>query len=139
VRVEQYVYFSAASDTMSAAEITDAVGLSPDEVMVRGSRLEDPPSPTSHSWKLVCRDAGLRVDQQIEIVLGRVEPHADALGVLAGLVDGDQQPVVRNTLQVVRFFGESAGDAGTLGWHLGAGHMQLLARLGAEVDADEYG
>lgn len=42
MRVRRYVYFALVSEQLSAAAIKAEVGLEPDEVGVRGSRLRIP-------------------------------------------------------------------------------------------------
>ena len=64
MRVSQYVYFSVFSEVSTAEEIGNYLGLPPDKVRIRGSRVADPPSPQAHSWQLVCDSPGLRLDEQ---------------------------------------------------------------------------
>ncbi|MEU5786400.1 DUF4279 domain-containing protein [Micromonospora purpureochromogenes] len=63
--VSQYVYFALSSERVSAAEITARLGIEPDEIVVRGSRVASPARPGSHRWKITCRKPGLTVDEQI--------------------------------------------------------------------------
>lgn len=64
--LRQFVYFALFSKHTSVAEMTAVLGIEPDEVSVRGSRFTEPAViPVSHSWKIVCREPGLRVDEQI--------------------------------------------------------------------------
>ena len=154
MRLRQYVYFGLASDVVSPAEITSAVGADPDEISVRGSKRTDPPRPASHSWMLRCDKPGLTVDDQIQDVLQRVRPLADKIRDLTTRTD------VVAVLQIVRDFDAEDGEeeshddldlpAGErlttflgqhqlLGWHLEADTLAFLASLGADIDCDEYG
>ncbi|MFJ4851466.1 DUF4279 domain-containing protein [Streptomyces sp. NPDC088733] len=67
----QYVYFAISSAGTTADEITQLLGVEPDEVTVRGS-LTTPPHtiPFCHCWKVFCREPGLPVDEQIDQVIG---------------------------------------------------------------------
>ncbi|MBL7499652.1 DUF4279 domain-containing protein [Frankia sp. CNm7] len=77
MRVRQYVYFALKSDGVSAAEMTARLGIEPDEVAIRGSRRAEPMiRPASHSWKVVCRQPYMTVDEQIDHVLDRLLPAA---------------------------------------------------------------
>ncbi|GAA1768241.1 DUF4279 domain-containing protein [Luedemannella helvata] len=90
MRVRQYVYFALAFERVSAAAITAEVGLEPEEVGVRDSRLPYRPVPRSHSWKVVCRDESLFQHEQIEHVIDRVERYADRIAALTSrLVNGE--------------------------------------------------
>ncbi|MFG2907668.1 DUF4279 domain-containing protein [Kitasatospora sp. NPDC048286] len=74
--VDQYVHFALSSLHTSAADMAAVLGLEPDEIMVRGSRIPGPrPIPAAHRWKIVCREPGLCVDEQIARVLERLAPH----------------------------------------------------------------
>ena len=67
--------------------------IEPDEVLVRGSRLFEPAVPVCHVWKVVCRDAGLAVDEQLAQVLDRLMPHVEAIARLSAELmadDGEQ-------------------------------------------------
>ncbi|WP_354481358.1 DUF4279 domain-containing protein [Leifsonia sp. 563] len=154
VRIRQYVYFRLFSETVTADAITEALGLDPDRVSVRGSRRVDPPRPVTHSWQLRCGEPGLRVDEQVERVVRRLQPIDARIRELVATAD------VEAVLQIVRNFdaedGEReildvsvspAGDTLTklagqhqlLGWHLDARTLAFLSNIGAELDCDEYG
>lgn len=154
MRIRQYVYFRLASDVVSAAEITEAVGADPDEFSVRGSKRTDPPRPASHSWELHCDQPGLTIDDQIQDVVQRVRPLADKIRELTARTD------VVAVIQVVRDFDAEDGEEEShddlvlptgerfttllgqhqlLGWHLDADTLAFLARVGADIDCDEYG
>ncbi len=158
MRIRQYTYFRIGSEIISAAEMSDRLGMSPDEYLERGStRSSDPVVPRSHSWKVVCNESGLRVDEQIRSVVGRLQPVVDRIAELAGELrelEGGRS----TTLQVVRYFDQGdgeedhpiAGDEGLgmqklagqhflLGLHLDKDVLQFLERTGAELDVDEYG
>ena len=58
-RVKQYCYFWIASQTMTADQVTEMVGIEPDRVTVRGSKSTAPRVvPVEHSWALVCDRQG---------------------------------------------------------------------------------
>lgn len=149
--INQYVYFALRSDELSADQITERLGLEPDERVIRGARTPEPPVPVSHSWKLVCRKPGMRVDEQAERVLTRLAPVADQIRALT--TTGE----VNAELQFVRYFddedapsapsvelyGENGLEVGPephylLGFHLSADRLRLLADIGASIDCDEY-
>lgn len=102
--MSQYVYFSLRSDDTTAAEISSHLGLELDEVMVRGSRIADPPRPACHAWNISCRTRGLRVDDQITEVLDRIKPVAARV---RALVDGGE---IVAELQIVRYFNDEDGE-----------------------------
>lgn len=141
--LHQYAYFALFSRHVSASDMTSQLGITPDEVSVRGSRLTEPAVvPVHHSWRVVCRDPGLRVDEQITRVLDRLRPHTDRISDLAGRLAGTGGGAV---LHVVRYFNDTddarsgADDAPNLfGWHLGRKVLDFLSATGAELDVDEY-
>ncbi len=155
MRVSQYVYFAVASTRLPATEITARLGVEPDDALVRGSRLAEPPRPAAHKWRVVCREPGLTVDEQLGRVVDRLEEHAGRIGALvAELQELDDRPSI-STLQVVRIFdhpdGEEeevppsvdgltklAGQHQLLGWHLDARTLDFLRATRAELDVDEY-
>lgn len=150
MRITQYSYFQIGSEVMAGAEMSDRLGTLPDEHSERGRRSSDPIVPRSHSWKVVCKEPGLRVDDQIRSVVGRREPivdrNADLVGELHELESGRA-----TTLQVVRFFDDDEGEEDRpnphaaergmrkldgqhflLGWHLDRNVLQFVERTGAE-------
>lgn len=149
--INQYVYFALKSYHLSADQIAERVGLDPDERLVRGSRTPTPPVPVMHSWELVCRKPGMRIDEQVENVLARLEPVKDHIRTLTS---GGE---VFAVLQLVRFFqdedaapaplvelwGEHGIEFGPepnylLGFHLPVDRLRLLADINASIDCDEY-
>ncbi|MBL1082279.1 DUF4279 domain-containing protein [Streptomyces actinomycinicus] len=141
--LHQYAYFALFSQHTTADEMTLHLGIAPDEVSVRGSRFTEPrPIPVSHCWKIVCRDPGLRVDEQIASILGRLQPHTDRIAAVARGLTGNGGGAV---LQVVRYFDDTdqdkpkAADAPSLfGWHVDRSVLDFLSATGAELDVDEY-
>ncbi len=153
MRMNQYVYFSLHSETVSAEEITAHLGLGPDEVMSRGSRRADPVRPVAHAWKVVCRTPGLDLEGLIIPLLDRVAPVASRV---RELVDTG---TVFATLQIVRYFNDENGHAEEsvtfdedghswekmpgqhqmLGWALEPETLELLVSMKATIDVDEYG
>ena len=152
VPVNQYVYFALCSHETSAAQMTAALGIAPDETTVRGSRLAEPnPVPVVHRWKVVCREPGLRVDEQITRVLQRLTPHTAAIAALARRLDAEAPPGPSAVLQVVRYFNDETDQqdrpahTGTqfqapnlFGWHLDREVLEFLHATGAVLDIDEY-
>ncbi|MBZ4322686.1 DUF4279 domain-containing protein [Streptomyces huiliensis] len=139
----QYTYFALFSRHTSADDMTARLGMAPDEATVRGSRFTEPAVvPVDHSWKVVCRDPGLRADEQIARVLDRLRPHTHRISTLARELTGTGGGAV---LQVVRYFNDAApgrpaaADSPNLfGWHLDRNVLDFLAATGAELDVDEY-
>ncbi|ROR35243.1 DUF4279 domain-containing protein [Kitasatospora cineracea] len=153
--ISQYAYFGLSSLTVSAAEMTAVLGIEPDETMVRGSRSTGPRVlPVLHRWKIVCREPGLGVDEQVARVVARLAPHADAIAALTRRLDaedGEDGEGPSAVLEVVRVFNDEDGQdrlAGTppelvegpglLGWHLGRDVLAFLHTTGAALDVDEY-
>lgn len=143
MRARQYVYFVVFSKTMTAGQMTERVGLAPDEAVVRGSgRTEPNMVPVEHGWKVRCDELGMRVDDQIARVLARLLPYQDRIGALIS----DPAAACGATLQVVRYLededdergGSTEPDQG-LGWHLDRDVFTFLIAVGAELDVDEYG
>jgi uncharacterized protein DUF4279 len=94
VRLRQYVYVSLWSDSITPDELTARIGIEPDCVHVRGSRFSGPnPVPRHHMWEVRCDEHNMKLDAQIESVLGR--KHDDVSG----------------RLKAGRFFGDDKGDA----------------------------
>ncbi|MFE5207197.1 DUF4279 domain-containing protein [Streptomyces sp. NPDC056600] len=141
--LRQYAYFALFSRHTSADAMTSRLGITPDEVRVRGSRCTEPAVlPVEHSWMIVCREPGLRVDEQITRILDRLRPHSDRVRDLTRQLAGTGGGAV---LQVVRHF-DGAGqdppgatdDPDIFGWHLDRGVLDFLSATGAELDVDEY-
>lgn len=149
--MSQYVYFALSSKTTTAQEITAFLGMKPDEVTVRGSRLTEPVvRPVLHRWKIVCRDSGLRVDEQVARVLDRLRPHTQRIAELAGGLATQDPSHTAAVLQIVRYFHVADEDGESdpptppdpqpylFGWHLDRTVLDFLAVTGAELDVDEY-
>ncbi|GAA4615819.1 hypothetical protein GCM10023195_70020 [Actinoallomurus liliacearum] len=149
--VSQYTYFALASTWMPATEITARLGIEPDEVTVRGSRLTRPPRPVAHEWHVVCRKPGLTVDEQMTRIIDRLFDHAERIGALAAELDRVDGESGASRLQVVRIFEHPEGSTSPigglenhserhrlLGWHLDARAREFLRLTRAELDVDEY-
>jgi hypothetical protein len=149
VHVSQYAYFALFSRSTSATEMAAILGLEPDETTVRGSRRTQPKAiPVQHCWKIVCREPGLRVDEQIAHIIERLAPHTAAIAALASRLhteDGESGAV----LEVVRYFNDQeaeqhdrSGATGQtpnlFGWHLDREVLDFLQATGAVLDVDEY-
>ncbi|MEW2522606.1 DUF4279 domain-containing protein [Actinacidiphila alni] len=141
--LHQYVCFALYSPRASADAMTSRLGITPDEVTVRGSRFTEPAMvPVHHSWEIVCREPALRVDEQITCVLDRLQPHTDRIADLAGRLAGTGGGAV---LHVVPYFNDEdaprsdAAEAPNLfGRHLDRATLDFLGATGAELDVDEY-
>ncbi|MFB7382524.1 DUF4279 domain-containing protein [Kitasatospora purpeofusca] len=148
--LHQYVYFGVFSRRTSAAEMAALLNIEPDEATVRGSRFTEPVMrPVSHAWKIVCREPGLRVDEQIDRVLGRLRPHTDRIAELAGRLAAEEHEHGGAVLQVVRYFNDTdqeqqpvqqvdQEDPNLFGWHLDRDVLDFLTATGAVLDIDEY-
>ncbi|MCX5008846.1 DUF4279 domain-containing protein [Streptomyces sp. NBC_00638] len=144
--LRQYVYFALTSHRTSAQQITEWLGIEPDETTVRGSRsAESPTVPVAHRWKIVCRDPGLRVDEQVGRVLERLRPHTDRIAEVAARLAAEDEEGSAAVLQVVRCFNdEDTPDADApdrpdpFGWHLDRDALRFLTVTGAALDVDEY-
>ncbi|MGW2964472.1 DUF4279 domain-containing protein [Streptomyces sp. NPDC001220] len=141
--LHQYAYFAMFSQHTSADDMTSRLGITPDEVSVRGSRFAEPAVvPADHSWMVVCREPGLRVDEQITHILDRLHPHLNRICDLARhLADTGGGAV----LQAVRYFNDvdqpqadAPGATNLFGWHLDRKVLDFLIATGAELDVDEY-
>lgn len=150
MKISQYTYFAIRSKTITAANMTRALGIEPDRLMLRGSWRPDPPVPVSHAWEVICRDQGMTVDQQVERILQRLLPHVAAIRTLT------EAGMSAAALQVVRYFNDDSGEEEQLsppdaafqklegqhqllGWHLDRPVTEFLTATGAELDVDEYG
>ncbi|MFF3837765.1 DUF4279 domain-containing protein [Streptomyces sp. NPDC001930] len=141
--LRQYTYFALSSQHISADEITSRLGITPDEVRLRGSRITKPRViPASDVWRIVCREPDLCVDEQIARILDRLRPHTARIAELVGQLAADGGGAV---LQVIRYFNESDDESPShpdtpnlFGWHLNRDVMDFLAAVDAELDVDEY-
>jgi hypothetical protein len=140
VSLTQYVYFAISSVGTTADEITQLLGVEPDEVTVRGTLSTSLHIiPFCHVWKVVCREPGLPVDEQIDQVIGRLRPHMEVLTDLTTRL-GPGSAI----LQVNRWFNlhddqpSGSSDDTHLGWHLDRAVLDFLAATGADLDVSEY-
>lgn len=141
----QYVYFAIASVGTTADEITQLLGVEPDEVTVRGSPTTSPHTiPFCHCWKVFCREPGLPVDEQIDLFIGRLRPRMEALTNLTTRL-ATEEGTGGAILQVERFFNRhdeqpsgSPDDTNLFGWHLDRAVVDFLAATGADLDVGEY-
>ena len=151
--ISQYVYFALSSRDTSAAEMTAILGIEPDEISVSGSRIANPRSiPVLHRWKVVCREPGLCIDEQVARVLARLAPHMDDIAALARRLDAEVPRSPSAVLEVVRYFKAETDDqpdrladedapaaaSDLFGWHLGRDVLDFLQVTGAVLDVDEY-
>ncbi|NGO75747.1 DUF4279 domain-containing protein [Streptomyces sp. YC504] len=142
--LHQYVYFALVSARTTAQEMTDWLGIEPDEIVARGLRDPSIPLPASHRWKIVCRKPGLRVDEQIDRVVDRLRQRTGRIAELLVRLNAEEEGGTSAVLQVVRYF--TAEEPATLtsdhpnlfGWHLDPEVLAFLAATGATLDVDEY-
>ncbi|KAA2252435.1 DUF4279 domain-containing protein [Solihabitans fulvus] len=140
----QHCYFALKCTTVSAAEITDRLGLQPDEVMVLGSKLPEQQVPRCHAWKIV-RQSTESVGDQIQHLVDRLSPvHTRLFDLVA---ESEVDPV----MQVVRYFHHQQGVQALLdgfppmphahrplGWSLPLPVLDFLSSARCELDVDEY-
>ncbi|MFE6916966.1 DUF4279 domain-containing protein [Streptomyces rubiginosohelvolus] len=144
--LHQYVYFALSSRRITAQEITDLLGIEPDETKVVNPRRlpADPANPFCQIWKVVCREPGLQVDEQIARVLGRLRPQTERIAELMkqfNSAEGGEEPGLEARLEVVRYFNDEQqerGEHNLFGWALDREAIEFLAATGAYLDVDEY-
>ncbi|MFD4870414.1 DUF4279 domain-containing protein [Streptomyces sp. NPDC058412] len=152
--LNQYVYFALSSPRITPQEITEALGIEPDETRVHNPRRlpVDPVRPFSQSWKVVCREPGLCVDEQIAHVLDRLRPRTDRIAELMkqfNSAEDEEEQGLEAVLEVVRYFNddERQDEAGQpqerdernlFGWALDREAIAFLAATGTVLDVDEY-
>lgn len=156
MRIRQYVYFELFSRTTTAQQMTDRLSLSPDEISVMGSRRSDPAIPVTHAWRLVCREPGLCVDEQITQVMERLRPQEQQVVELARDLERADPGRGGAGLSIVRYLNDDTGEEEVLsptdaqlqklpgqhqllGWVLEPEVMRFLLAANANVDVDEYG
>ncbi|WP_426504308.1 DUF4279 domain-containing protein [Dactylosporangium sp. McL0621] len=149
MQVNQYAYFALFSRSIPASEMAAVLGLEPDETTVRGSRRTKPKAiPVRHCWKIVCREPGLRVDEQIARIIERLAPHTATIAALASRLDTEDEGSGA-VLEVVRYFNDQEAEQhdhsdaaietpNLFGWHLGREVLGFLQATGAVLDVDEY-
>lgn len=154
VRIRQYVYFSLLSDSVTASEITGALGVEPDAFSVRGSKKDSPPLPAAHSWRIGCDERGLTIGEQVDMVIGRLRPIAGPLRELVATTDvgavlqlvrdfdadeGEQEVLEETVSPTGQLLTRLPGQHQLLGWHLDTEVLSFLVGIGAGIDCDEYG
>jgi hypothetical protein len=155
--LHQYAYFALSSQHTSAAEMAAFLGIEPDETRVRGSRITQPRAiPVSHAWKIVCREPGLRVDEQVARIIERLAPHTERIAALVERLNCEDDEHGGAVLEIVRYFGDdeedlanraiaapawrtsTADEPNMFGWHLDRSVLDFLNVTGADLDVDEY-
>lgn len=156
MKIRQYCCFAITSTEVTAADVTARLLVEPDRVLVRGSRRTVPkPVPVCHSWAIECDSPGLRVDEQLDVILDRLAPHLAAIaGYLDELREAGSDVVAR--LQVARMFDDEDGEEEELtetgdgavklggqhqllGWRIERPVLDFLQLMRAELDVDECG
>lgn len=150
--ISQYAHFGLRSLNTSAAEMTAALGIEPDEFSVRGSRYGGPkPRPALHRWKIVCREPGMSVDEQVARIVQRLAKHVEAIAALVTRLEAEDGEYGGAGLEIVRKYNHPDGQdrrAGTypdgidpsdlLGWYLDRNVLDFLHATRAWLDVDEY-
>jgi len=151
MQIRQYVYFSIGSETMTADEMTNRLGLQPDRATVRGSKRTEPTViPIQHGWSIYAAEQNAAVGDQIAQVIARLRPHQDSIRALVA----DLGSSGGAELQIVRRFNDPEGEEEhpetfgelqklpgqhqLLGWHLDRDTVGFLLAVGASLDVDEY-
>lgn len=151
LRIRQHGSFTIFSEDVLPDRITQALGINPDYVRVRGEVSAEPPRPRAHMWELRVDAASLDVNQILDRLIARIEPRKDALVAFLA-----ENPGSTAGIQVVRHFGDADGEAEVvettpegytklagqhqlLGWHLDAATISFLAEASIELGFDEYG
>jgi hypothetical protein len=150
VKIKQYMLFVVYSDALEPEQISRRVGIDADAVVLRASRIADPPRPVTNIWQLRSEGSGLTVDDHIQRLTERLRPVRNTLIALL-----DEQSDVTMRFEVVRYFnaeeGEDevinladgleklAGQHQLLGWTLTRDAMDFFRDLRAELWFDEYG
>jgi hypothetical protein len=146
VVISQYAHFGLRSRRMPACDIAERLGIEPDEISVRGTKLVDPPIPSWHEWKVACRDSTVGVEEQVDRIVARLMPFAAEIGELAAHLEHDDGGGAR--LRIVRQFeadatamdrAEADRDAAEalLSWHLNREVLRFLQITRADLDVDE--
>jgi hypothetical protein len=119
---------------MPASEMAARLGLEPDEISVRGADLVDPPVPSSHEWKVTCRDPEISVDEQVNRLMARLTPFASEISKLAEDLERNDCGGAR--LRIVRHANRSDDEPDT-GWRLDRDVVRFLQLTRADVTVDE--
>jgi hypothetical protein len=132
MRVEQEVSLVIKSTSLSPDEITNRVGLDPDESVRMGSRLsiDGQPRPKSHLWIMRSGLPNVDVEAQICTLIDRVGDHADRIGSLS-------DATTANFMQVVRRYFPDPEEA-ELGFFLSTEIVSFLSATRSGFDFDEY-
>ena len=130
----QYASFGFWSRRMPASEMAARLGLEPDEISVRGADLVDPPVPSSHEWKVTCRDPEMSVHEQVGWLVERLSPFASEISQLAEHLERDDCGGAR--LRIVRHGGERPEEH-ELGWRLDRDVVRFLELTHADLTVDE--
>lgn len=113
------------------------IGIAPDNTMVRGSKDPNRPLPIQHMWEIESRRGGESLYDKIEEVLSRLIPVEAELAALRPEIEPDGGYV----FQIVRYLNYAAAEEAEtrpLGFGFELEALELLARLGARIDVDEY-
>jgi hypothetical protein len=127
-------YLRVVSTDLQPDEITEALGVAPDEATAKGSIRRGGTLRQFTSWKryvTVTAEAGGRPEDFEPVILGWGDQFAQALGALA------QNPSVDVSLELVQEIRdiESAQEKGI---YFGPDLMAWLAKARAGLDIDQY-
>ena len=78
MKIYQYADFLVRSVSVSADDVTAALGVKPTRVWVRGERSVEPVRPQTHGWSLRATGGGVVDELGLEL-LDRIEPAAGKL------------------------------------------------------------
>ncbi len=113
LQVRQKAVFALSSATITAEEMTTALGMEPDRVSKRGSKSASPARPAFHSWAVEAPAGNVDAfTEQVDALVARLEPISDRLATLAQRVIQDpsgapypQWPTIRRLSRVPWNFG----------------------------------
>lgn len=113
MHARQHLHFSITSRHVTASEITDRLGMQPDEIAVRGSRLAHPVTPPAHAWTITCKQPGLSVSNQLIQIVARLRTILTRVTALsAELAEADPEHGGA-CLELVTYLEDHAVDAET--------------------------
>jgi hypothetical protein len=152
MRVRQDAYFSLSSVDLSPEDITRAVGMEPDEVIVMASKRIEPPVPACHTWKVVATSRG-PVDEMLAELVARIRPASSSIGDLVATgaasavfqvvrsldgASGEEEDLTIREIGDLRLE-KLPGQHQLLGFHLDAQTLRFASDTGIEISFDEYG
>ena len=136
---EHSVFLAVYSTSLSSEELTERVGIEPDESWNRGDQI----AKRTRKRSRVLYDSGLpreaRADDQISALLARLAPAAPRIAAIAGDPTGEARLSVGYFINGPQWQGR--GDRRVLrglGVFLNSAQIELLHEMGAHFDVDIY-